>query len=608
MKKMWWFLLLVLLLSSSALAQKQYTLKLLAVQENPNGTLSGSGADLYLELKEGSGRVFLDTFPVPKMDTQISTRFAKEIACHQYKLPCQKYDFIYTIKAQTNIIGGPSAGAAIAALTTIAVLDLDYHNGDTAITGTINSGGIVGPVGGTKEKIEAASHLGLTKVLIAEGTAVPLPETNTDRSNQSNSNNTSVQKYLNLTQYAAENLNIEVVEVSDLDEVVFHLTGKNLNQKEIKVEEDKEYTQIMSDLRDLLCTRAEKIEFELYQEGLRLDENVSQRIEEQKAKADNATLQKDYYSAASYCFTASIALRSHYYNQKKLTLSKLWDKFLRLEDRVRSLEQNVSLQKIETITDLQTLIIVKDRLNDVKEQLAQFKEMPRDTEKKEEAYGILSYSEERYFSAVAWTQFFSMPGKKLVLDKEHLQRSCLQKIQEAEEREQYIGLFIGESNVGAIAKKIAAAKDASQKNEYELCLMKAIQAKGDANAVLSTLGLGKDELADVLQSKMTAVKRVIAENTAEGKFPILGYSYYQYATSLKEQEPVTSLFYLEYALEMSDLGIYFPEEKTFTQQLSDKLTINYDRLQGFILGVLVMLVLSQIKLQKIKKYWKRLRR
>src|SRR3989344_2853582 len=177
MKKMCLILFLVLALTTSALAQKQYHLKLLAVQEGPNGALSGSDADLYLELKEGTGRVFLDTYPLTKMDTQISTRFAKEIACYQYDLPCDYYDFIYTIKASSNIIGGPSAGAAIAALTTIAVLDLDYNDGDTAITGTINSGGIIGPVGGTKQKLEAASELGLKKVLIAKGTAATsLPE------------------------------------------------------------------------------------------------------------------------------------------------------------------------------------------------------------------------------------------------------------------------------------------------------------------------------------------------------------------------------------------------------------------------------------------------
>ncbi len=596
---MWWFLFIVILLSASALAQKQYTLKLLAVQENGNGTLTGSGADLFLELKEGTGRVFLDTYPVPKMDTQISTRFAKEIACHQYKLPCNRYDFIYTIRAKSNIIGGPSAGAAIAALTTIAVLDLDYHNGDTAITGTVNSGGIIGPVGGTKEKIEAAAKLGLTKVLIAEGSAVPLSTL------QNDSDKNSTKEYLNLTQYAAENLSLQVIEVSDLDEVIFYLTGKNLNHKEVQIEENKEYTQIMGDLRDLLCTRVEKIEMELYKEKILVDGNVSKRVEEQKAKADNATLQKDYYSAASYCFTASIALRNQYYNQKKPSLSKLWDRFLKLEDQVQSLEQNLTLQKIETITDLQTLIIVKERLNDVKEQLAIFRQMPADAKNKgEEAYNLLSYSEERYFSAVAWMQFFSMGGKGLQLDTEHIQQSCQQKILEAEEREQYIALFIGENNLEGITKKINSAKEASQKNEFELCLMKAIQAKGDANAVLSTMGLLKEELAGILDSKITAVKRVLAENTAEGTFPILGYSYFQYASSLKEQDPVTALFYLEYALEMSDLSIYFPEEKTTLSIIQEKFYPEVSWLKGFMIGVIITILFSQIRFKKIKRYWK----
>src|SRR3989344_5920624 len=598
MKKMWLLLLLLIVFSFSGLAQEQYTLKLLAVQENANGSLTGSGADLFLELKEGSGRVFLDTFPLTKMDTQISTRFAKEIACHQYNLPCNKYDFIYTIKAQSSIIGGPSAGAAIAALTTKAVLDLEYHNGDPAITGTINSGGIIGPVGGTKEKLEAAAQLDLKKVLIAKGTAIPL----SSLQNDSDENTT---EYFNLTQYAAENLSIKVVEVSDLDEVIFHLTGEKLNHKEVQIEENEEYTRIMGDLRDLLCSRVEKIETELYKEGVSINETVAKRIEEQKGKADNATLQKDYYSAASYCFTASISLRAHYYAQKKPNLPLLWDRFLKLEEKVQALEQNLSLQKIETITDLQTLIIVKDRLNDVKEQIARFQELPRDSDNVEEVYNLLSYSEERYFSAVAWTQFFSMSGKVLQLDREHIQQSCQQKILEADERYQYIGLFIGEHNVDYIAKKILSAREASQKGEYELCLMKAIEAKGDANAVLSTLGLRSDELTGILESKMVAVKRVIAENTAEGKFPILGYSYFQYANSLKGQEHVTALFYLEYALEMSDLNIYFPEEKNFLETFPETFSLDRNWFEGFVIGVIVTLLLLRLKPKRMKKFLKR---
>src|SRR3989338_2414827 len=144
MKKMLVVVLLFLLGSSLALgiSDEVYHLKLLAVQETPTG-YNGSDADLYLELKEGSGRVFLETSPLTKLDTQISTRFAKEIACSHFKLNCNQYDFIFTIKSDSNIIGGPSAGAAIAALTTIAVLDLDYDK-DITLTGTINSGGTIG--------------------------------------------------------------------------------------------------------------------------------------------------------------------------------------------------------------------------------------------------------------------------------------------------------------------------------------------------------------------------------------------------------------------------------------------------------------------------------
>ena len=597
MKKMWLFLFILLVLTASALAQtqKQYTLKLLAVQENSNGTLSGSGADLYLELKEGSGRVFLDTYPVPKMDTQISTRFAKEIACEQYDLPCHKYDFIYTIKAESNIIGGPSAGAAIAALTTIAMMDLPY-NQETAITGTINSGGVIGPVGGTKEKIEAASRLGLKTVLIAKGTAPQsLPK----------ENNTNItEEYLNLTKYAAENLSTTVVEVSDLDEVIFHLTGKNLNHKITEIKEDEEYTAIMSDLRDLLCNRADKAEVELKKEGISLNESILETVRQQKGKSDNATLEEDYYSAASYCFTASIMLRSVYYQEKEPVLSVVWDRFLLLEKEVANLEQELSEQKIETISDLQTLIIVKERLNDVKEQIAKFKEVQ--DEKGEDFYGLLSYAEERYFSARAWMQFFSMEGKQLVLDKEHLQQSCQQKIFEAEERQQYVALFIGEVNTLEISKKIVAAKEAAGKNELELCLMKAIQAKGDANAVLSAIGLRPESLHEAVESKSIAVKKVIAENSADGKFPILGYSYYQYAKSLQEQQPFTTLIYLEYALEMSDLSIYFPEEKTFLETFPERFPLDKKWLEGFALGVILTILLLQIKPKRIKKYLKRL--
>jgi predicted S18 family serine protease len=555
-------------------------MKLLAVQENGEIYI-GSDADLYLELKEGSGRVFLETFPLTKMDTQISTRFAKDIACNHFKLDCNNYDFIYTIKSKSNIIGGPSAGAAISALTTIALMDLEYDK-DVTITGTINSGGIVGMVGGVKEKLEAASQVNLKKVLIAKGNSKQKPLA---------INNETSEEQLDLLNYAKENLSLEVIEVVDLDEVLFHLTGVNFNDKEFEVYEDDQYKEIMQSLQNILCDRTKSLIQEVKEEGVQLNQTeVNKRIE----KSINATQKGDYYSAASFCFGNNIYIKSNYYEEMIVSKGKLTTLFKTLEKKTLLLESKIEEEEIKTISDLQTFMVVKERLNDVKQQIKIF------NEEKEQAlltdlYSLLGYAEERYFSALSWTQFFSMDGKKLIVDQQRLEQSCLQKVSEAEERHQYVSLFLGDFHIVGIKEKIEIAKQSQLNQEFELCLIMAAQAKAESNAILSSMGLSDETIVEFLDSKIKAVERIISENSAEETFPILGYSYYQYANNLKEEQPYTGLIYLEYALEMSDLGIYFPEEKEFNAQ-SFKIKRDWMLiLVGFLVGVLVTIIIFVIE-------------
>src|SRR3989338_6299980 len=143
MKKTLYSFILMTLLLSAAVSAGQGHMKLLAVRETQTG-YEGGIADLYLEIKPGSGRVFLETFPLTKTDTQMSTRFAKAIACDAIEKDCDGLDFFYTITADSAIVAGPSAGTSIAVLT-IAMLEGLTLNEDYAITGTINSGGLVGP-------------------------------------------------------------------------------------------------------------------------------------------------------------------------------------------------------------------------------------------------------------------------------------------------------------------------------------------------------------------------------------------------------------------------------------------------------------------------------
>ncbi len=560
-QKIFFLLLATLLLITSVSAQSgtTYHLKLLAVQEIEKG-YAGSDADLYLELKEGSGRVFLDTYPLTKMDTQISTRFAKEIACKHYHLDCSKYDFIYTIKAKSNIVGGPSAGAAMAALTAIAVMDLEYDE-TIAITGTINSGATIGPVGGLKEKLEAAKAANLKRVLLPKGTAIqklmglPLNYINVNSSNNSTAT-------LNLIEYGKKNLSLEVMEVSDLDEVIFQLTGTKLNDQNINITLDIEYQKIMKGLQQVLCGRTNKIELEINESGVIIGEKANEDITKKKEAAQKAINAGDDYSAASFCFGNNVALKSQFFVQKEVRISYLNTGFNNLEQKVQELDKELAKQKIDTIADLQALMIVKERLDDVRKQIELFNQ-GKEALPLEELYPLLAYAEERFFSALSWMQFFSMDGKKFIMNEEQLRNSCLEKVSEAEERYQYASIFLGEVSINYIQEKIDSARNVSQK-EPELCLMEAAQAKAEADAILSSMGVGIDNAEEFITGKGKAVERVIAENSAEGTFPILGYSYYQYALSLKEQDKYLALVYMEYALEMSDLSIYFPEENEET--------------------------------------------
>lgn len=577
------FLLLLSLTFPSSLAQEQYQLKLLAVQESAAGFV-GSDADLILELRDqGSGRVFLETAPLTKLDTQISTRFAKEIACNYFNLQCDDTDFIYTISAKSNIIGGPSAGAATAALTAIAVLDVPYDS-EIAVTGTINSGGVVGTVGGIKEKLDAAAAAGIKKVLIPAGSAAFSDENDTIA--------------LDLVVYG-QSLDLEVVEVIDLGEVLFHLTGKNLVQEEITLTPNEDYTEIMQQLQESLCHRSHQLQQEIRQQEIVLTPNVSQQVMARSQQAANATAQNDYYSAASFCFTNNIQLKEYYYQEQHPGHNQVSSLFSSLDSKTIALEQKLDQEDIETISDLQTYTIVKERLNDVKAQIKLFSSQP--SVRDNETYRMLAYAEERYFSAVSWMKFFEMKGKKFAFTEQTLRNSCVQKISEADERLQYVTFFIPEEFLTGLRAKVDAARSAYQENEFPLCLITASQAKADANAIMGSLGLQNESLRSFIAAKKVAAERIIAAHTVQGQFPILGYSYYQYALSLEPAEPNTALLYFEYALELADLGIYFPEERSISSFTNRSFTPDADWilfLEGFLTGLLVMLIVALLLWRK----------
>lgn len=126
-----------------------------------------------VELKQGEGRILINTQPRVGIDLQTSVRTAKLVAENFTKKSLDKTDIILTVIAESDVdvVDGPSAGAAITIAIISAILNKTLKN-DVYITGTINPDGSIGWVGGIPEKAVAAAEQNATKFLVPKGQKV----------------------------------------------------------------------------------------------------------------------------------------------------------------------------------------------------------------------------------------------------------------------------------------------------------------------------------------------------------------------------------------------------------------------------------------------------
>ncbi|HII16940.1 TPA: hypothetical protein HA361_03430 [Candidatus Woesearchaeota archaeon] len=549
-------LILCLFLSAApALAVTETShMKLLAVKENGDEQLGGI-ADLTLELRDGSGKVFLETIPVLRQDTQISARLAKDIACDYVRLDCDTYDFFYAIKAESSLLGGPSAGAAIAALTVAALEELPI-NEKVAVTGTINSGGTVGPVGGVKAKIDAAARDGIATVLIPRGELI------VDDKSDNETNQT-----LNLSA-RAKGLGIIVKEVDNLEQVLEEFTGIS-QPKPPALAIDESYTKTMKELAAELCNRSDKLKEKV--NGLNDRTNSTRRgIENAQnltASAQQAMERDDYYSAASFCYGANVR-----YSELILNLEGNQARGLRLKRNaiiksLGDLDDAITKKEKMTITDLEAYMIVKDRLVEAATILRDINESNING-----SLGSLAYAGERVYSGYAWSKYLDGRGAKMAFNHDLLKSACQKKFSEAQEHIQYAHITTVLPLSGA-EEELELARGFMDEGNYELCIFKAGKAKAEANLILTAVTAGMDDLPGLVTRKLAIASSVIAKQAAKGSFPVLGYSYYEYSDSLRESDPASALLYAEYALELSNLDIYLHEKAQQKKPLLDERAI-----------------------------------
>lgn len=133
--------------------------------------VSGGGgalAEVWAEIRPGTGRVFLTVNPHAELDTQESANIAVQLASRLAGEPTAFRDLAFTINAPSVIVGGPSAGTAMAVAAYGAFVGRQPRT-DVVITGELFPDGSIGPVGGLVEKLRACSEAGVRIFLIPRG-------------------------------------------------------------------------------------------------------------------------------------------------------------------------------------------------------------------------------------------------------------------------------------------------------------------------------------------------------------------------------------------------------------------------------------------------------
>ncbi len=139
----------------------------------PAVSSSGGGmmTDFQCRAVQGSGGVYVDVEPFVSVDTQDSAKQAVQIAAKQAGVNHYKFDVLYHIVADAEIVDGPSAGAALALLA-YAELSGRPLRQDLAVTGSIERDGSIGRISGVRRKLEAVGDAGLALFIIPRGQIV----------------------------------------------------------------------------------------------------------------------------------------------------------------------------------------------------------------------------------------------------------------------------------------------------------------------------------------------------------------------------------------------------------------------------------------------------
>ena len=193
-----------------------------AVDTNGNGVTT----TLSVEAKPGTGKVLTNIdILLFWVDTQQSIQVARDVAENVTGIDTSALDITYAIQADNvNLIGGPSAGAALT-VATMGAIRGKQPSSDIAITGTINPNGTIGKVGSVYEKAKAVKRAGASTFLVPAGEGVEVTVLPIEKCIEEPGFVFCETYYKKQEVNIGESLGMQVVEIDHISEIIPYFFG-----------------------------------------------------------------------------------------------------------------------------------------------------------------------------------------------------------------------------------------------------------------------------------------------------------------------------------------------------------------------------------------------
>lgn len=539
-------------------------LKAPAVSKTATGELVGVATDFVITVAPGSGHVYVETWPLAEVDMQASARLAAQIAGKVLGVDMSEYDVFIQIKADSPIIGGPSAGGTMT-VGIIAALEGWKVNPKVMMTGMINPDGTIGPVGGILEKASAAHDVGAEIFLIPQGQRIQyVQETQQNEIGGIVEINTQTKK-VDVVEYAKERWGLQVIEIKDIYDAVYYFTGHRIPRPQapayVKIDTSflrddavKDYENTTAYYQQTLeKLKKSDVSYAAYTTLMEALNEAAGILNQSKEALDDGR----YYTALSKDFQVRIIIR-HVDWYLDVNSPNDVERILKTVDsQINSSERIVSNLTIKGITMLQAVAAAEERVEQAKGLLQEaWKYYYSDDYWN--AVGDVAFAYERAKTAVFWAQLGERFAGNDVISKDVVKATARDYIDSSNLIVTYIESMYGEVIGNDLTQSILQAEQYYEDGKYSAALFTAMEARVRAEVFLDTLGIDNQTiLLDKLQTMKEDAKIAIGLAQSQGITPILAIAYYEFAESYEENgssaDIETAMIFYQYARETAQL-------------------------------------------------------